>query len=157
MKSCIYSLTKFLISIAVGLCIALIPQPTELLTSSALIFLGVFIAMILIMIFRLLPDAIAVLLGLTMCYCFKVADFGDLLRLCLDYCVDGRRTGGLCYRHCKQRLDKAGCVLHHEEIQAVIQQPDPGYYGDGGSTGSMYSQHAGKSGDFGAVYRADLS
>ena len=44
MKSCIYSLTKFLISIAVGLCIALIPQPTELLTSSALIFLGVFIA-----------------------------------------------------------------------------------------------------------------
>lgn len=78
MKSCIYSLTKFLISIAVGLCIALIPQPTELLTSSALIFLGVFIAMILIMIFRLLPDAIAVLLGLTMCYCFKVADFGTI-------------------------------------------------------------------------------
>ena len=127
MKSRICSLAKFLITIAVGLCIALVPQPTELLPSSALIFLGVFIAMILIMIFRLLPDAIAVLLGLTMCYCFK------------------------------QRLNKAGCVLHHEAVQAVIQQPDPGHYGDGGSPGSMYSQHAGKGGDFGAVYRADLS
>lgn len=128
MKSCIYSLTKFLISIAVGLCIALIPQPTELLTSSALIFLGVFIAMILIMIFRLLPDAIAVLLGLTMCYCFKVADFGTIFSGFASTTVwMDRRTGGLCYRHCKQRLDKAGCVLHHEEIQAVIQQPDPGY------------------------------
>ena len=78
MKSRICSLAKFLITIAVGLCIALVPQPTELLPSSALIFLGVFIAMILIMIFRLLPDAIAVLLGLTMCYCFKVADFGTI-------------------------------------------------------------------------------
>lgn len=51
MKSRICSLAKFLITIAVGLCIALVPQPTELLPSSALIFLGVFIAMILIMIF----------------------------------------------------------------------------------------------------------
>lgn len=78
MKKTVMICLKFLIAISVGLCIALIPTPTELLSFSALKFLGIFVAMILIMIFQLVPDAVAVLLGLTMCYCFQVADFATV-------------------------------------------------------------------------------
>lgn len=72
-KESISKLIKFLISIGVGLTIALIPTASGALTVEALRFLGIVVSMILLMVFKVFPDAVAVIMALVACYTFKVA------------------------------------------------------------------------------------
>lgn len=75
MKQRMVKMGKFLLAVVIGLLIALAPQPTEAMNADALAFLGIFTSMIFLMIFGLFPDAVTVLLALTMIYACRIADF----------------------------------------------------------------------------------
>ncbi|WP_130864268.1 SLC13 family permease [Bacilliculturomica massiliensis] len=75
MKQNVVKLIKFLLAVVVGLLIAFVPPATEAMNAGALAFLGIFTSMIVLMIFGLFPDAITVLLALTMIFACGIADF----------------------------------------------------------------------------------
>lgn len=77
-KESVIKLIKFLFAIAVGVLIAVVPEPTETLTAEGLKFMGVFVAMILVMVFGIFPDAITVVGALAAMLVFGVSDFGTI-------------------------------------------------------------------------------
>jgi len=68
---------KFIIVIAVGIIIANIP-PTDDLSLEAMRYIGIFIAMLLGMVLKILPDYVTVLMALVACFQFEVADFSTI-------------------------------------------------------------------------------
>ena len=66
---------KLAISVVVGLVIAMIPPLGEVLTVESMRFGGIFIAMILMMIFETFPDFVITTTGLTLMVALKVTDF----------------------------------------------------------------------------------
>lgn len=73
-KKTAVSVIKFLVAVLVGVLIAVVPQPSGALTVQGLRFLGILIAMVLLMVFKVFPDPITVLMALTACIAFGVAD-----------------------------------------------------------------------------------
>ena len=65
---------KFLVSVTAGVLIAVVPQPAGALTVEGLRFLGILIAMVLLMVFKVFPDPVTVLIALTACIAFGVAE-----------------------------------------------------------------------------------
>ncbi len=66
-----------LISVAIGLLIALATPPVGL-TIEAMRFVGIFVTMLLVMSFRVIPEFLAPLLALVACVIFGVAPFKDV-------------------------------------------------------------------------------
>lgn len=77
-KESISKLIKFIAAVAIGIVIMVVPQPTDTLTAEGLKFMGIFVSMIFIMIFGILPDAITVLLALAAMLACGVAGFSTI-------------------------------------------------------------------------------
>jgi DASS family divalent anion:Na+ symporter len=71
-KSTTTKLILALVTVAVGVIIAFIPPPGEL-TQAAMIYMGIFVSMVLLMIFELVPMHVAIILTVLSLIVFKVA------------------------------------------------------------------------------------
>ncbi len=75
-KTDIVRLLKIFIPLIIGIIIAVIPPLSEELTVESMRFMGIFLCMIIWMIFDVFPDFVITLSGLTVMVALKVTDFG---------------------------------------------------------------------------------